>query len=219
VTARLLSVNVVHGLIPDQRGGLDRTAIDKRPTAGLIPVQRLGAVGDRQYDQRNHGGPDKALYAYAREDLDAWEQELGRELTNGQFGENLTTAGLDVTGALIGERWRIGGNDGVEVEVTMPRIPCSTFQGWIDEPQWVRRFFRHGAPGAYLRVLSEGTLAAGDEIEVVHRPAHGVGMIETFLLRDADAERLSSLLEEPDIAPDLAHAIRRDLAARATRKR
>jgi MOSC domain-containing protein YiiM len=177
-----------------------------------VPVQRTGVVGDVQYDRKHHGGPDKAVYAYAREDLDWWSGELGRPLADGRFGENLTTTGVDVTGALIGERWRIG-SDGLEVEVTMPRIPCATFQGWLAEPRWVKRFFAHGAPGAYLRVTSEGSVAEGDAIEVVHRPQHGIAMMEVFELRDADLARLRRLVDEPDVAPDLVRAVRRVLNA------
>ncbi len=212
MTGRVTSVNVVHALIPDQRGDLDRTAIDKRPVAGRVPVQRTGVAGDVQYDRKHHGGPDKAVYAYAREDLDWWSGELARPLADGQFGENLTTTGVDVTGALIGERWRIG-SDGLEVEVTMPRIPCATFQGWLAEPHWVRRFFAHRAPGAYLRVTTEGSVAAGDAIEVVHRPQHGIAMLEVFELRDADPARLRRLVDEPDVAPDLVRVVRRVLNA------
>lgn len=213
--AQLLSVNVVHAVIPDVLGDLDETAIDKRPVAGRVPVHRLGVAGDRQVDTRNHGGPDKAVYAYAREDLDWWQRELDRPLANGVFGENLTTVGVDVTGAVIGERWRVG-DDGLEVELAMPRIPCRTFQGWLGEARWVKRFFAHGASGAYLRVTQEGTAAAGDEVTVVHRPDHGVTIGEVFDLQQADEARLRLLLEgAPGIAEDLAFAVRRRLAARA----
>jgi len=212
VSARITSVNIVHALIPDQRGDLDRTAIDKRPVPGRIAAQRLGLEGDRQYDRRHHGGPDKALYAYAREDTDWWSRELDRELTDGQFGENLTTTGLDITGAEVGERWQIG-SDGLEVEVTMARIPCATFQGWLGEPRWVKRFFAHGAPGAYLRVTSEGGVAAGDDVQVVHRPGHGITLGDVFLLGDLGADRLRRLLEQPQLAEALAVAARRVLRA------
>jgi MOSC domain-containing protein YiiM len=214
MTGQLLSVSVVHQLIPDGPGDLDRTAIDKRPVPGRVRVRALGVVGDVSYDRTYHGGLDRAVYGYAREDLDWWAGELGRELVNGQFGENFTTAGIDVTNAVIGERWRVG-EDGVEVEVAMPRIPCATFQGWLAEPHWVKRFFAHGAPGAYLRVTAEGTTEAGDEIEVVHRPAHGVTLGEVFVKRDVDADRLLRLCDEPGVAADLVEAVRRDLAARA----
>lgn len=212
--AALASVNVVHALIPDVLGDMAMTAIDKRPVEGRVAVRRLGVEGDTQVDTANHGGPDKAVYAYAREDLDRWQHELGRELSNGCFGENLTTVGLDVTGALIGERWRVG-EDGLVVEVTMPRIPCRTFQGWLGEPRWVKRFFAQGAPGAYLRVVSEGTAGAGDRITVLDRPPHGVTVSDTFDLRATDEKMLERLLHSYDLlAPDLESAVRRDLAAR-----
>lgn len=210
-SAQLVSVNVVHVLIPDVRGDLDRTAIDKRPVAGPVHVAAQGVEGDQQYDRRHHGGADKAVYAYAVEDLAWWSRELGRELAPGHFGENLTTSGLDVTNAMIGERWKVGRD--VIVEVTMPRIPCATFQGWIDEPRWVKRFTDHGAPGAYLRVVSPGSVSAGDDIEIVEQPDHGVRLVETLQLRHAAPERLRMLLGEPELAADLAAAVERTLRA------
>jgi MOSC domain-containing protein YiiM len=218
VTARLVSVNVVHARIPDVRGDLDETAIDKRGIAGRVRVRpaaagAVGLEGDQVVDVRHHGGPDQAVYAYAVEDLRWWSDELGRELAPGVFGENLTTEGLDVTGAVIGERWRVGGS-GLVVEVTVPRIPCATFQGRMGEPHWVKRFTEHGAPGAYLRVLHEGDAGAGDGLDVVHRPDHGVTIGDVFPIRRASADGLRRLLEMPGLNGELAAAAHRDLAAR-----
>jgi MOSC domain-containing protein YiiM len=105
-------------------------------------------------------------------DLDWWERELGYELLAGQFGENLTTRGLDLTGTLVGERWRIGGT--VVLQATSPRIPCATFAHRMGEPKWVTRFTARGATGTYLRVLVPGEIRAGDRIEVIRRPRHTV---------------------------------------------
>lgn len=213
--AQLLSVNVVHAEVPDPLGSMATTAIDKRPVPGRVEVRRLGVAGDHQVDTGSHGGPDKAVYAYAREDLDWWAGQLGRDLANGCFGENLTTAGLDVTNAVIGERWAIG-DGGLVVEVAMPRIPCRTFQGWMGEGQWVKRFFAHGAPGAYLRVVSEGAVSAGDAIVVTDRPGHGVTVSETFDLRLTRPGRLQRLLDEhPDPAEDLVSAVEKVLRVTA----
>ena len=187
--AQVTSVNVVHEVRPDAHNGTGRTAIDKRAVTGGVAVGAQGLAGDRQMDVEHHGGRDKAVYAYASEDVARWAAELGRDLTPGQFGENLTTSGLDVTGALVGERWRIGGPDGVVVEVTQPRIPCATFKDWMGEARWVRRFTEHGAPGAYLRVVVEGAVTAGDEIEVVHRPGHGVSIGACFVDLGPDVGR------------------------------
>ncbi|MFI8369282.1 MOSC domain-containing protein [Streptomyces sp. NPDC085466] len=175
------------------------TGIDKRPVDGPVRIQApdpggvggSGVAGDAVCDPRFHGGADRAVYAFAREDLDRWERELGRELANGSFGENLTTSGLDVNGALIGERWRIG--EDVVVEVTGGRIPCRTFQGHLEEKGvdakgWVRRFTQAEAgPGALLRVIEPGEVRAGDPVTVVHRPDHGVTV--AFLHRAATTER------------------------------
>ena len=219
MTGRLVSVNVVHALIPDVLGSEDLTAIDKRPVEGRVAVSvpgdaGVGLTGDQIYDRKHHGGPEQAIYAYAAEDRAWWSAELGREIAAGAFGENLTTEGLDVTGAVIGERWQIG-DDGVALEITAPRIPCRTFQGWMDEPQWVKRFTAHGAPGAYLRILSPGTVGAGDPIAVVARPEHGVTIGDVFVIRRAPADGLLRMLEMPGLHDELAEAARRDLAARA----
>ena len=213
------AVNVVHALIPDHRGDLDRTAIDKRPVAGRVPVSApdeygVGLAGDQIYDRRHHGGPDQAVYAYAVEDQQWWSTELGRQVAPGSFGENLTTYGMDVTGAVIGERWQVG-EDGLVLEVTCPRIPCNTFQGWMDEPHWVRRFTEHGAPGAYLRVVSPGTVGAGDRVSVLSRPDHGVTIGDTFVIRKAPEAGLRRMLAMPGLSDTLAEVTRRDLAARA----
>lgn len=178
--ATVVSVNLGRAQ-PTEHSSAGVTGIDKRPAAGPIEVRAPGGkrdglgsglVGDAICDRRHHGGDDQAVYAFAREDLDSWAAELGRPLGNGCFGENLTTAGLDVTAALIGERWRIG--DALVLEVSSPRIPCGTFAGWLAERGWIRRFTLAGRPGAYLRVVAPGTVRQGDPIDVVHRPAHDI---------------------------------------------
>jgi MOSC domain-containing protein YiiM len=172
MSSRLVAVNVVHELI---RGPTRWTAIDKRPVSGVVEVGELGLVGDRQCDARYHGGPDKALYAYAEEDADWWATDLGRDVAPGLFGENLTTSGLDITGALIGERWQIGGpKTGILVEVRSPRTPCGNLSGRMRIPRFHHRFVRTGRVGAYLKVLSTGSVRAGNRIVVVHRPPSGI---------------------------------------------
>jgi len=158
------------------------TGIDKRPIDGAVAVRApgprrgglgSGLVGDVIGNPKFHGGDDQAVYAYAREDLDAWQLELDRELPNGMFGENVTTSGIDVTGAVIGERWRVG-SDGLLLEVTSPRTPCKTFATKLGIDGWIKTFTHGGTPGAYLRVVESGTMRGGDAIDVVDRPDHGV---------------------------------------------
>jgi MOSC domain-containing protein YiiM len=156
---------------------MKRTAIDKRPAAGPVRVGRLGLDGDEQADTANHGGPEQAVYVYAREDLDWWAELLGRDLRDGFFGENITTEGLDVTGALIGERWRLGT---AVVQVTACRIPCVVFRNWTGETGWVKRFAQAERPGAYLRVLEEGAVAPGDPVTVLDRPGERVTVAEAM---------------------------------------
>ena len=190
-SARVISVNVGRGKDADWAGKLGRTAIDKRSVAGSVLVGRLGLGGDEQVDKPAHGGPEQAVYAYAREDLDWWVEQLGRELVNGLFGENITTAGVDVTGAQIGEIWRLGT---ATVQVTSPRIPCVVFAGWMDERHWVKRFAGARRPGAYLRVLREGAVGAGDPVEVVSRPDERVTIAESMTAYYGDAGLMRRLL-------------------------
>ena len=189
---RLTAVCVVHELLPDRGQDPDVTAIDKRPVPHAVAVGELGLDGDTQCDRRHHGGVEQAVYAYADEDAAWWAARLGRPIRPGLFGENLRTWGIDVTGAEIGERWRIGDTaHGVLLEVTAPRIPCQTFAEWMGEPRWVTRFTEHGACGAYLRVVAPGLIAEGDAVEVVHRPGHGVTIGRMF----------------PDLSPPSARAL------------
>src|SRR6478736_10316835 len=148
---RVISVNV--GLPQQLAVRLGRpmmSAIGKLPVEGPVKVEGINLAGDMQADRRVHGGPDKAVYAYAREDSDWWALELGREIVNGMFGENLTTEGVDVSGALIGERWRIGT---VELEVCQPRLPCSKLGLRFGAQRMVQAFAKAARPGAYLRIV------------------------------------------------------------------
>jgi MOSC domain-containing protein YiiM len=177
--------------------GIGRTSIDKAPVAGPVEVHTLGLAGNQVSNTRHHGGPDQAVYAFAREELDWWAEQLGDELRDGEFGENLTTQGLPVDDSEVGERWRIGS---VLLEVASIRIPCNNFRSWMgrgghDNTAWVRRFADHGRTGAYLRVLQPGVLTAGDPVEVVHRPGHGVTVSYMFRALTAEPELLPRLLE------------------------
>ncbi|NGO13517.1 MOSC domain-containing protein [Streptomyces sp. HC44] len=202
---KLLSMNLGRPTVVDHTDHPDGvTGIDKRPVDGPVRVAApgpkgvgaSGVAGDAVCETRHHGGDHQAVYAFAREDLDDWEGELGRPLASGTFGENLTTEGLDVSGAKIGERWRIGSE--VVLEVTSGRIPCTTFQGHLGEKGWVRRFTRKGAPGAYLRVIEPGEIRAGDPIEIVHRPDHEVTVAFQFRAVTTERELLPRLLAAGD---------------------
>lgn len=218
--SRISAVCVVHALLPDPGQDPDTTAIDKRPVSGPVAVDGLGLAGDTQVDRKHHGGVFQAVYAYADEDADWWAEQLGRDIPPGRFGENVRTCGLPVTGAVIGERWQVGTPGvGPLLQVTAPRIPCATFQTFLDEPRWVKRFTQAGRPGAYLRVLSSGVMAAGDEVDVVHRPAHGVTIGEVFPTGGADVMarlRDGADAEGIELSPPLAKRVRAALRAAAS---
>ena len=205
--AELLELCRVENLLPDA-GPVGVTAIGKRPVAERLRVRPFGLHGDVQADRKHHGGLTKALYAYASEDAAFWAAELGRDIPAGLFGENLRTAGLDVNGAEIGERWRIG--DDVVVEVTCPRQPCAVFQRRMGEPHWVKRFTEAGLPGAYLSVVKSGTIGAGDRIQIVSQPGHGVTVASFFGGADAaqaDALRAAEAAGVLTLAPEMRKAI------------
>jgi MOSC domain-containing protein YiiM len=211
----LLSVNL-GAARPTEHSDIGYTGIDKRPEAGPVQVRApglkgiggSGLVGDRVCDLRHHGGDEQAVYAYAREDLDRWAADLGRRLASGAFGENLTTEGVDITGALIGERWRLG--DEVVLEVCAPRIPCRTFAGWLGERGWVKTFTARAVPGAYLRVIRPGFIEAGYPLRIVHRPEHDVTIGLAF----------RALTTEPELLPRLpvADALHSEAKERARQR-
>ncbi len=198
----MLTVNTATA--PADLGPGWRSGIDKRPSSEALSVRApgprqgglgSGVVSDSICDPRHHGGDDQAVYAYAREDLDDWQSRLDREITNGVFGENITTSDVDVTNCLVGERWSIG-SDGLMLEATSPRTPCKTFSTWLGIPGWIKTFTAAGVPGAYFRVITPGTMRAGDRIEVVDRPDHSVTIGMVF----------RALMLEPELMPALMAA-------------
>jgi MOSC domain-containing protein YiiM len=216
VPARLDSVNLAGPkdiLRGAWTGRVGRTGIGKQPVTGPVRTGHEQLVGDTICDVKDHGGTDQAVYAYAAEDAAWWAEELGREVGPGAFGENFTTSGLDVTGAVIGQRWSIGT---AVFEVSVSRTPCRTFAGFWDVPQLIKRFTAAGRPGAYLRIYSPGQVQAGDLIEIVHTPAHGVTINETFRALMGDRSLASRLLDAPEL-PAEAHANARKWLARAAR--
>jgi MOSC domain-containing protein YiiM len=197
MSGSVLSVNVAEIREIPRGGEMVRTGIWKVPVAGRVAVRGVNVEGDEQADRSVHGGPDKALYAYAREDIDWWERELRRDLPHGVFGENLTLRGLDVTGALIGERWRIGS---VLLEVSEPRFPCWKLGARFGDPRMLKRFAAARRPGAYLRIVEEGKLAAGDAVEVVERPGHDLTIAAFAHAYLEDRSALTRLLEVPAVS-------------------
>ena len=207
--AHVESVNV--GVPKPYVASSGRSGIDKMPADGPVAVTvpgwgASGLAGDTIVDKPHHGGPDQAVYAYAREDLEHWTRTLGRPIRGGLFGENVTTVGLDVTGAVVGEVWRVGT---VALQVTSPRIPCATFTDQMKRARWVKEFTAQGAPGAYLRVLEPGELRAGDEVTVTDRPDSPVTIGVMFRALTGQPDLLPLLLDAPLVPAEV-----RALAAR-----
>ncbi len=220
--AHVLSVNLARARVnPDPRALSKVTGIDKVAVTEPVMVRApgpmhgglgSGLVGDTIGNQKFHGGDDQAVYAYAREDLDGWESQLQRTLSSGMFGENLTTVGIDVTGARIGDRWHVG-TDGLVLEVSAPRTPCRTFSAFLELSHWINTFTQAGKPGAYLRVISPGTVRAGDAITIDHRPDHDVTIGLVFRARMSEPELLPQLLVADALSAELLAYARRRLTS------
>jgi MOSC domain-containing protein YiiM len=216
----VLTVNLARVRVnPDVLTG--PTGIDKVPADGSVEVRApgpmrgglgSGLVGDVIGNHKLHGGDDQAVYAYAREDLDAWETQIAMSLTNGMFGENLTTSGVDVTHARIGERWRIG-TDGLVLEVSAPRTPCRTFAAFLQADHWIKTFTAAAKPGAYLRVVSPGTVRAGDPISIEYRPDHDVTIGLVFRARMSEPDLLPQLLAADALSAELKEYVRRRITS------
>ena len=192
------SVNVGKPSTVEWKGQTFATGIVKSPVSGRIAVRGVNLAGDDQADRSVHGGPDKAVYAYSREDIDWWMQSLGRRLAPGRdFGENLTTTGIDLAKAIIGERWRIGT---VVLEVSEPRVPCFKLAMRMNDASFPKKFSAALRTGAYLRIIEEGDVAAGDAIAVTGRPQHGLSIAlaaRIYLFEHAASDRF---LEAPQLS-------------------
>src|SRR2546430_17060428 len=186
--ARIASVNVGRSREIVVDGKPIRTSIWKDPIAGRVAVRGVNVSGDDQSDRRVHGGDRKAVYAYAREDLDWWGERLGRELGSGTFGENLTTTGIDVTETRVGDRWRVGT---ALLEVTQPRLPCYKLELRMDRPGFIDEFIDGGRPGAYLRIVEEGEVGAGDAVRILLRPESAPSVAAVMRQRTKRSEERS----------------------------
>ena len=210
--SRVLSINVARPRVnPAKRSAI--TGIGKAPAGGAVLVRAPGVGGsgvesDAIGNTKLHGGEDQAVYAYAREDLDVWAGRLNRPLGNGMFGENLTTTGVEVTAAVIGERWRVG-SDGLLLEVTSPRTPCKTFAAWLEVPDLIKMFTAAAVPGVYFRVIVPGRVCAGDAITVIERPGHGVTVRTVFRALLSDPSLLDGLEQIDTLPQDIRRKARR----------
>jgi MOSC domain-containing protein YiiM len=200
MSARVLSINITSVVHQGEWTGSEgRTGIDKRSVGGPIEFKNNGVAGDRIIDTNVHGGYDQAVYAYAKEDALWWEKEIGEEIPAGRFGENLTTEGIDVNAALVGEQWKIGS---VILEVSQPRIPCRVFAGFWKRATLIKDFTQAGRPGAYLRIIQEGTAQAGDLIEVIFKPNHAISVKDLFSAKSGERSKINEIKVVPQLSTE-----------------
>jgi MOSC domain-containing protein YiiM len=194
---KVLSVNVGTARSFEYNGRPAKSAIWKSPVAGRVAARGVNLVGDDQADRQAHGGPDKAIYAYAIEDARWWQHQLGRPLIYGELGENLTTEAVEINDALVGERWEVGT---LLLEVSEPRIPCWRLGVRMNDKMFPRRFTEAMRPGTYLRIVAEGDVGAGDEIRVVARPDHDLTVRDVFRIYSRDRDEIERLLAVPQMS-------------------
>lgn len=188
-------------------GGGRATAIDKQPVESFEVREPgpkrgglgSGVVGDEIGNPKHHGGSLQAVYAYPREDQQFWQERIGRPIRPGGFGENITTVGVEMTHALVGEVWRLGD---VVLRVEGPRIPCRTFAAHMGEPGWVRRFTQEGRTGAYLSVVTPGVVHTGAEV-VVERPEHEIDLLLLFRALSGDLVAARRVVDADVVHPDV----------------
>lgn len=200
MSARVLSINITSIVHEGEWTGSEgRTGIDKRSVSGPIEFKNNGVAGDRIIDTNVHGGYDQAVYAYASEDAQWWEKEINEVIPAGRFGENLTTEGIDVNAALVGEKWKIGS---VILEVSQPRIPCRVFAGFWKRATLIKDFTQAGCPGTYLRIIQEGTAQAGDAIEVIYKPEHSIRISDLFAAKSGERSKINEIKVVPQLSSE-----------------
>jgi MOSC domain-containing protein YiiM len=194
---KVLSVNVGLSREFEYNGRPAKSAIWKSPAAGRVAARGVNLAGDDQADRKAHGGPDKVVYAYAVEDARWWEQQIGRALAYGELGENLTIEGIRVNDALVGERWEIGTT---VLEVSEPRIPCWRLGVRMNDKMFPRRFLESLRTGAYLRLVVEGDVGAGDKIRVIEKPDHDLTIRDVCRIYTRDHAEIERLLAVPQMS-------------------
>lgn len=197
---RVLSVNVGMPREVEWQGTVVSTSIFKEPVANAVALREFNLEGDAQADLSVHGGQDKAVYAYPSEHYSGWEARLGRKLSAGAFGENLTTEGLIESRVHIGDQFRVGT---AKLVVTQPRMPCFKLGIRFGDPAMVKTFLQAGLPGIYFGVVEEGLIGPGDLVELVHTDQRRITvshMLALILDRHAAPDDLRRLVKVPGLA-------------------
>ena len=195
---KVISINIASVVHEGEWTGSEgKTGIDKRAVSGAVVFAQEHVANDVIVDTQSHGGYDQAVYAYAREDADWWEREIGASINNGRFGENLTTFGIEVNAAVVGEQWEIGS---VILEVSQPRIPCRVFAGFWQRPTLIKEFMAAGRPGTYLRIIQEGEITAGDSIKVIKVPEHGVTIADIYAAKNGERSKVREIAQVKELS-------------------
>ncbi|TCD16458.1 MOSC domain-containing protein [Oricola cellulosilytica] len=174
-----------------------RTGIFKRPRQGPVSVSTTGLDGDTIVDTVNHGGPDQAVLVPGGKDSEWWAEELGPDTPPGTFGENLYVDGLESADIAIGDVLQCGP---VRLQATAPRIPCVTLAVRMKDARFPKRFFAAGRPGFYCRVLCEGEVEAGMDVQISPFDGTRVSVATMFAISGGatpDAETLRALMAAP----------------------
>ena len=174
---QLISINIGHEQILQNKNRVERTGIFKLPIDHPVMVTKLCLVKDVIVSQKHHGGPDQAVYVYGQPDYEWWSEQLGQDVVPGTFGENLTISELESAKFNIGDMLHVGN---VILQVTAPRIPCSTFAARMGDSNWIKKFRQAERPGLYCRVLREGLIKTGDSVSFESYQDETISILEMY---------------------------------------
>ena len=194
---QIISINTGKARTQQRRDYIETTGIYKMPVDGSVEINSLGIDDDVICDTKHHGGPDQAIYVYGGADYDWWSKELGKEITPGTFGDNLTISELESAQFNVGDYLHIGD---VTLQVTSPRIPCGTFAARMEDPQWVKKFRDAERPGLYCRVAKAGIINAGDAVKVEKFTGETVSILQMYrdhYEKEMSAETMQRYLNAP----------------------
>ncbi len=191
------SINIAQQQLIEHNGNSIPTGIYKMPGIAQVNISKLGLEGDHINDKTVHGGEDQAVYLYSIEDTQWWCKQLGRDLPPGTFGENLTTSGCDLRELKLGDRLIF--ND-LQLEISAPRTPCFKLAHKMGDNAFIKHFVSASRPGAYARVIQEGTVSLGETFSLKKTEHTYSGVVEIFDLwhtKNKSEQALKKALASP----------------------
>ena len=182
---KILSINTSLPKKINFKNKIVNTSIFKEPKNNELSVTKNGLDGDRQADLLAHGGINKAIYAYSYKHYEYWGNFLRKDFSEeyGLVGENLTIDDFDEKNIFIGDEFRISS---ATFKVTQPRIPCYKISIKMNEKNFMKYFIEYNYLGIYMKVINDGIIKKGDEIELTYREPNSMTIYDISMLLFSD---------------------------------